>query len=671
MPRSRSPKVVAALAGGSLLAGLLSALPATPAAAEPSLSATTVASGLSVPWDLTWVGNTLLFNERSGRIWTKDGSAAPQQVALSGGRATLASSEGGLLGMVAHPAAASNRLFYTCSATGSSTSDATRDVRVQRWELNSATRATFDRTIVDGLPHSSGRHSGCRMRFGTDGKLYVGTGDAAQGTNPQNLNSLGGKVLRINDSGSIPTDNPFYGRGGDARYVWTYGHRNLQGLALRPGTSELWSAEHGSYRDDEVNLVLRGGNYGWDPVPDANSTRSYNETVPMTDTQKFPSARVAKWSSGPSTIATSGTTFLIGGGWGGLQGALAVGLLKETGILILRLRPDGSVASTSRLAAAENTYGRIRTTQMGPDGALYFTTANNDGNDRIVRLAPTARPTAYAPGLDVSPVGLSAARTGRTISLFVRSTGDRVYVKTSTDDGATWGGWTYTGVTSLSAPSAASSASGRVDLLTRSSAGLVHTWFVNGVRKGQTPIAAAVTSAPTVSSLGDGSLDVFVRSSGDAVYQKQYVNGRWYGWRSLGGVATSAVGAGADSSTGATRITMRGSNGQAYERTVSPTSDGSGWVASPYLTLWSARALGDTRTGVPRVGVSSGADDNAVVDRGVLIQGIAAGYDSAPDVVSREDGSWIMFGRASNGSAYLYDARPGRYRNVYLGGVVR
>ena len=127
-----------------------------------------------------------------------------------------------------------------------------------------------------GLPLTSGRHSGCRLRFGDDGKLYVGTGDAAQGTNPQDLDSLGGKVLRVNADGSIPTDNPFSGRTDNARYVWTYGHRNIQGLALRPGTTELWSAEHGSSRDDEVNLIARSANYGWNPVP------GYDESGPMT-----------------------------------------------------------------------------------------------------------------------------------------------------------------------------------------------------------------------------------------------------------------------------------------------------------------------------------------------------------------------------------------------------
>ena len=125
------------------------------------------------------------------------------------------------------------------------------DRHAARLDAATATAASWS----TGCRSARGRHSGCRLRFGTDGKLYVGTGDAAQSTNPQNKQSLGGKVLRVNSDGTIPTDNPFYGEGGNARYVWNYGHRNVQGLALRPGTDELWTAEHGTDRDDEINQV--------------------------------------------------------------------------------------------------------------------------------------------------------------------------------------------------------------------------------------------------------------------------------------------------------------------------------------------------------------------------------------------------------------------------------
>jgi glucose/arabinose dehydrogenase len=161
-------------------------------------------------------------------------------------------------------------------------------VRVVGWRLTSDTTAVrdgADPVVISGIPISSGRHSGCRLRFGPGGKLFIGTGDAAIGSTSQNLKSLGGKVLRVNSNGTIPTNNPFYRKGVKARYVTSYGHRNVQGLAIRPGTRQRWSAEHGSYRDDEVNLVHGGANYGWDPRP------GYNDSVSMTDLTKFPKAK--------------------------------------------------------------------------------------------------------------------------------------------------------------------------------------------------------------------------------------------------------------------------------------------------------------------------------------------------------------------------------------------
>ncbi len=327
---------------------------------------------------------------------------------------TYASGEGGLLGITGDPAAATNRVFYTCGAYRN-TAGAAVDVRVRRWLLDtSGTSATGGSTVVAGLPlNTTGRHSGCRLRFGADGKLYVGTGDAAAGTNPQNLASLGGKVLRVNVDGT-PLGQPVRLTDRQRQIRLDVRAPQRPGLALRPGTTQLWSAEHGPDRDDEVNLIARAGNYGWNPVPGG-----YNENVPMTDLSEFPSARRAAWSSGSPTVAASGLTFLSGSAWGRWQGAIAVGLLKDQGIMILSLNPGGGVASAERLEAADG-YGRIRTVQQGPDGALYFTTSNGSGNDRIVRLTPSpARPLpAFSPGLDVSPVGVAAARTGTTIYLF-------------------------------------------------------------------------------------------------------------------------------------------------------------------------------------------------------------------------------------------------------------
>ena len=352
---------------------------------------------------------------------------------------------------------------------------------------------------------------------------------------------------------------------------------------------------------------------------------------------------------------------------------MAVALLKDQGISIVQLNSGGGFARVEKLTAAEGS-DRIRTVQQGPDGALYYTTSNGSG-DKIVKLTPVAPrglPT-YRPGLDVSPVGVAAARTGNDIYVFVRSTLDRVYYRRSTNGGSSWGNWTYTGVSSTSAPAVTSSGTGRIDLMTRSARNsVVHSWFENGVLRGQTDIGGGTNAAPAVTSLSSGTLDVFVRGVSDnEPYRNRYASGGWSGWRSLGGVFTSALSASANRSNGIITVTGRSTGGNAHARNLTAASDGSGWPAVG-LRMWSGRALADRVGTAPAVGVHVGSDGNAVVDRGGLVQGIRAGYDSFPAVVSRSDGSWIMFGRASaDGHLYLYDSRPGGYRNLNLGGTIR
>ena len=173
-------------------------------------------------------------------------------------------------------------------------------------------------------------------------------------------------------------------------------------------------------------------------------------------------------------------------------------------------------------------------------------------------------------------------------------------------------------------------------------------------------------------SEGDGVLDVFVRGSSPyGAARNRYANGSWSGWQQLGGIFTSALGASIDRSTDTITVTGRGANGGAYSRTVTATSYGDAWRPIGII-LWSARALADTDTdeGVELVGVSSGSDSNAAWSIAVaLVMGVSALYNSAPAVVSRpRTGRWVMFGRSSNSGAWLYDARPGGYRNVSLGG---
>ncbi|MBA8793408.1 glucose/arabinose dehydrogenase [Friedmanniella endophytica] len=373
-----------ALLGSTPSATAAPAAPSAPAAARtaaaPSYTVGTVVSGLRLPWDLTWAGSMMMYDLRGGGLYGKRGSAKPKRITLAKGPRLFVGSEAGMLGLVADPKFSSTRWFYSCQAVADSRGRPL-DVRVLRWKLDSDTHATLSKTMIKGLPISSGRHSGCRLRFSKYDMLYVGTGDAAEGRNPQNLQSLGGKILRIRRDGSIPPSNPFYSRGGNARYVWNYGHRNVQGLALRPGTNDLWSVEQGTYRDDEVNRVVQGGNYGYNPLPG-----TYNESVPMTDTRKYPKAIRAAWRSGDPTIATCGATFLSGSRWKSWNGALVVGVLKDEQIRIMKINSSGS-ASTVKIITALKGRHRIRTVQLGPDGALYFTTSDGS-NDVIGKITP-------------------------------------------------------------------------------------------------------------------------------------------------------------------------------------------------------------------------------------------------------------------------------------------
>ena len=374
---TRSPVRRTVLA--ALILGLLAptAAPSRAEAAGPSYTVTPVVEGLSIPWDVTWVGNLMLFDERAGKLWSKRPGSVAQRVSLPLPR-IWARSEGGLLGLVDDPQAETNRYFYTCQSVAKA-SGAASDVQVWKWRLTSDTTAVKVRTLVKGLPIGSGRHNGCRLRFRSAEMLYIGTGDAARGTNPQNLKSLGGKVLRVRSDGTIPTTNPFYKRGGKARYVWSYGHRNIQGLARQPGTGAVFSVEHGPSRDDEINLVVKGGNYGWSPTP------GYNEARSMTDRKRFPKARRALWRSGSPTVATGGATFLSGAQWKTWSGVLAVAELKGQGVLLFRV---GTNHKLTRIAEIVTDHGRIRTVQQGPDGALYFTTSNGSA-DGIYRLVLT------------------------------------------------------------------------------------------------------------------------------------------------------------------------------------------------------------------------------------------------------------------------------------------
>jgi glucose/arabinose dehydrogenase len=297
--------------------------------------------------------------------------------------------EGGLLGLAIHPDFASSREFTTCQTHRAN--DRPVDVRLVTWQLSAdGASATKVRDLVTGLPITSGRHSGCRPTIAADGALLVGTGDAALAAPPQDRRNLGGKVLRVNlRTGEGLPDNPFASSGdANERRVYTYGHRNVQGVAVRPGSGQVYTAEHGPSGFDEMNRLQPGGNYGWDPARGGTS-RSYDESVPMTDRQRFPDAIPPLWTSGQtSTEAPSGAAFLTGAQWGQLDGRLAVVALRGQKTLLFQLNADGSQVTELALPTELNdAFGRLRGVRSGPDGALYITTSNGN-DDRLLRITP-------------------------------------------------------------------------------------------------------------------------------------------------------------------------------------------------------------------------------------------------------------------------------------------
>jgi aldose sugar dehydrogenase len=367
------------------------ALPSrTPAA--PDIRVGVVAAGLEHAWDIGFLpGGAALLTERPARIKllssTRPGARVTEVAADLDD--VYVAGEGGLMGLVVHPDFASSRRFTTCQTHR----DGGRpvDVRLVTWELSpdgARARRVADPLVAGLTLNPSGRHSGCRPTLGPDGFLYVGTGDSAMAAVSQDRARLGGKVLRIDlGTGGPAPGNPFAGSANAAeRLVFTYGNRNVQGVAVQPGTGRLFDTEHGPDVNDEINILRAGANYGWDPSRGGTQT-SYDESVPMTDQQRFPDAVPAAWSSGGSTEAICGAAFITGQQWGTMQGLLAVAALKGTKLLLMRVDPNGAVTEVGQLPQLDGSYGRLRAVRAGGDGALYVTTSNGD-DDKVLRVAP-------------------------------------------------------------------------------------------------------------------------------------------------------------------------------------------------------------------------------------------------------------------------------------------
>jgi glucose/arabinose dehydrogenase len=335
----------------------------------------TVVGALEHPWSLTFLPNgDMLVTERPGRLRViRQGRLDPQPV--SGLPEVSAGGQGGLLDVVLHPDFAENGLIYL-SYAGASVRGRSTEVARARFD---GARLTGVETIYTVRPRSSGgRHFGSRLAFAPDGTLYVTAGERGTSERAQDLRDPAGSVIRITDDGGVPPDNPFVDRQDARPEIFSYGHRNPQGLTVHPETGELWAVEHGPRGGDELNLLRPGTNYGW---PVITYGESYSGFPIGEGTEKPGMAQPVRYWV-PS-ISPSGLAFYTGAAFPSWRGNLFLGALS--GRALVRLELDGDrVVHEERLL--QDLGERIRDVRVGPDGLLYLLSDAEDG--KLLRLEP-------------------------------------------------------------------------------------------------------------------------------------------------------------------------------------------------------------------------------------------------------------------------------------------
>ncbi|HEX7173212.1 MAG TPA: PQQ-dependent sugar dehydrogenase [Candidatus Limnocylindria bacterium] len=358
-----------------LLAGLL---PQAAMAAAPSMTAQVVRSGLSFPWDVAFLPDgQMLVTERAGRVRVyasgSPGAALVRTVNIS----VTQVGESGLMGIAVDVDFASNRYVYVCASQ--TVSGAWRN-RVLRYTV-AANGAWGGLKVLVGGMLANNIHNGCAVEMSRDGRLWVSMGDAGNGSLAQNRSSLNGKILRMNREGGTPADNPVIG--GLRNIVYSMGHRNVQGLAIRPGTGQVYAVEHGPDVNDEINRIVAGGNYGW-PCHTGNVTSACGSSATTIG---------SLWASGGSTIATSGGAFVGGAQWADYNGHLFVSTLKQRDVRRFSINAAGTSLGGPALHF-DQVWGRLRASTLGPGGQLYLTTSNGGASgqcpsgDCVIRVKP-------------------------------------------------------------------------------------------------------------------------------------------------------------------------------------------------------------------------------------------------------------------------------------------
>ncbi len=349
------------------------------AAADLTVKLDTIARDMNNPWGMAFLpGNEMLLTDRTGEMYRLDKNH--RRTRIEGVPTVVVEGQGGLLDVELHPNFEKNGLIYfSYSAPKEENGEKLATTAVMRAKLT-GTKLTDPKVIFEALPYSKTRHHyGSRLEFGTDGYLYVTVGDRGnEKQNPQSLESDAGKVHRVKDDGSAPSDNPFVGKGSAHATVFSYGHRNLQGMTRHPATGEIWTHEHGPRGGDEVNVIKKASNYGW---PVISYGINYDGTTFTNLTAKEGMEQPMHYWI-PS-IAPSGMAFVTGDRYKAWKDNLLVGSLRFK-YLNRCVVQGGKIVKEEILL---KNVGRLRNVSMGPDGYIYVAV---EEPGFVFRLMPVA-----------------------------------------------------------------------------------------------------------------------------------------------------------------------------------------------------------------------------------------------------------------------------------------
>jgi len=340
-----------------------------------------IVDGLNEPWGMAFLPDgRILVTERTGRLLRIDGASVTQ---IDGAPEVAARGQGGLLDVALHPDFESNRLVYlTWSRAGED--GAQSATTLSRGRLEGDALVDVEQIFTQDRLSTPGRHYGSRLAWLPDGTLLMSIGDrGAEPPRAQDLNDHAGSLLRLTDAGEAAPGNPFASRADARPEIWSYGHRNIQGLMVHPETGAIWATEHGPRGGDELNLVVRGANYGW---PVVSRGRDYRTEAPYFDyTQRSMTGMVdpvVDWTPG---LHPSGLAVLVDDTFPAWQGNFLAGGLATEQIRRIVFE-NGAVVHEERLIQGQ--VGRVRDLAVGPDGAIYFVTDNGEDDDGVWRISP-------------------------------------------------------------------------------------------------------------------------------------------------------------------------------------------------------------------------------------------------------------------------------------------